>query len=169
MILYCAVMEPIAESLMNPYRLKNPVAGKESSPKMNLLLYSPTRDAAGKRLQRVIEAFVLPHEVKICRTMQGMSTALRRPNHHLTTGVLLAATKDELTGFLSIRELLDNLRVILVLPDRDDKTVTKAHGLRPRFVAYTDSDFIDVAAVLNKMLNNARGEWEEDRYVHVQA
>jgi hypothetical protein len=149
--------------------LETAVFRKESGLKMNLLLYSPVTDAAGKRLQRVIEALVLPDEMEICRTMDGISTTLRRPSHHFTTAVLLAATNEDLTSFLNIRDLLDNLRLILVLPDRDDETVTKAHGLRPRFLAYTDSDFIDVAAVLNRMLARAHGEGGDRRQVHVQS
>jgi hypothetical protein len=159
-------MESIAESLMSRYGLKNPVRGKEVSPKMNLLLYSPTRDAVGERLQRVVEAFVFPDEIKVCRTLQDLSAALRRPNHHLATAVLLATTNEDLTGFLNIRDLLDNLRVILVLPDRHDETVTKAHGLRPRFLAYADGDFIDVAAVLNRMRARAHSEGGDKRHFY---
>lgn len=125
---------------------------------MNLLFYAPVADATGNRLQRVVEALVLPEEIEICRTMAGLLAALRRPTHDLIIAVLLAATNEDLTGFLALRPLLSNVRVILILPDRDNETVARAHFMRPRFLAYADSDFIDVAAVLHKMLANTHGE-----------
>ncbi|NVM57217.1 MAG: hypothetical protein HWN51_03755 [Desulfobacterales bacterium] len=66
--------------------------------------------------------------------------------------VLLAASREELSDILSIRDLLTDIRVILVLPDRDDDTIAKGHTLRPRFFTYADSDFVEIAAVLSKML-----------------
>jgi hypothetical protein len=48
------------------------------------------------------------------------------------------------------------MRIILVLPDRDDETVAMGHRLRPRMVSYNDGDYLDVAAVLIRM-NEKRG------------
>ena len=125
---------------------------------MNLVFYSPVADAAGKRLQRVVEALVPLEEIELCRTMEGLSATLRRPADDRTIAVLSAATSEDLTAFLALRDLLHKLRIILVLPDRGNGTVAKAHALRPRFLAYADSDFIDVAAVLNKMLASIHRE-----------
>ncbi|MCD6199973.1 MAG: hypothetical protein J7K15_15635, partial [Deltaproteobacteria bacterium] len=66
----------------------------------------------------------------------------------------------------SVRDLIWDLRLILILPDREAGTIAKGHILRPRFLTYLDSDFTEVAAVLKKMLSNtdgnfARGSMEE--------
>ena len=53
---------------------------------------------------------------------------------------------------LSLRKLLSDLRLILILPDRDRDTVMSAHALRPRFLTYADGNLDDIAAVLRKML-----------------
>ena len=68
--------------------------------------------------------------------------------------ILLAASKEELQELVSVGELLEDIRIILVLPDTDRDTVANAHILRPRYLTYVDSDFSDVAAVLSKMLSN---------------
>lgn len=52
----------------------------------------------------------------------------------------------------SLRTLLLDLRLILVLPFRDVDTVAWAHTLGPRFIAYADSGADPIAAVLAKML-----------------
>lgn len=53
---------------------------------------------------------------------------------------------------IEYREWLGDRRLILVLPDDDIETISQGHALRPRFVTYVESDFIDISAVLGKML-----------------
>ena len=57
--------------------------------------------------------------------------------------------------FLLIRDLLADIPVILILPDRKKETIHLGHKLCPRFLSYTDSNFSDVALVLSKMMRNA--------------
>lgn len=119
---------------------------------MNLIFYGTETDEPGKRLQRVLEAVVPEKKREICRTIEGLCQRLRRPVDDLDIAVLLAASREELSDILSIRDLLTDIRVILVLPDRADDTIAKGHTLRPRFFTYADSDFVEIAAVLSKML-----------------
>ena len=63
-------------------------------------------------------------------------------------------SREDLVDLLSIRNLLDDLRVILLLPNREKETINKGHTLRPRFLTYADSNLLNVAAVLSKMLRN---------------
>lgn len=51
---------------------------------------------------------------------------------------------------LSLREFLHDRRIILVLPDSEPETVSLGHILRPRFITYGDSDYMDVSAILGK-------------------
>ena len=67
----------------------------------------------------------------------------------------LATTKEELSGILSVRELLVDVRIILVLPDQDKDSIKKGHTMWPRFLTYASSDFSDAAAVLRKMIQNS--------------
>lgn len=73
----------------------------------------------------------------------------------MTIAVFLAASKEELSELVSIRNLLADLRIILVLPDARDDTISKGHTLRPRFLTDVDSDFLDIVAVLGKMFSSA--------------
>ncbi len=119
---------------------------------MSVLLYASPANAAGKRLQRIIETLVPNEQLEICRSIEGLSERLRRPFYSRLTGVFLVASDKELSNLLSIRNMLHDLRFILVLPDSEKNTVTKGFALYPRFISYADSDFSDVAAVLSKML-----------------
>ena len=119
---------------------------------MNLLFYATTADGVGGKLQGVIEEVVPEEKIEVCRTADSLSRRLCEPTYDLSVAVLLAETKEDLLCFVSNKELIWNLRVILVLPDGEDDTVTKGHLLRPRYLTYADGDFLDVATVLSKML-----------------
>jgi len=130
---------------------------------MNLLLYAPVRDGVGERLQKVVEAMVPVHNTEIYRTVETLTRRLREPAHRPSIAVLLAASREDLLEILSIKELIWDLRIILILPDREKDTIAKGHALRPRFLTYSDSDVTDVAVVLRKMLGSrASGRHKAD-------
>lgn len=122
---------------------------------MRLLLYAPVSEGAGERLQKMIEEFVSKNNVEVYRSIESLSHRLRQPAEDLPiAAVLLAARREDLVALLSIRDLLRDVRIILILPDRDENTIAKGHTLRPRFLSYTDSDFTDILAVLGKCLES---------------
>lgn len=120
---------------------------------MSLLLYVSVSEGVGKRLQKMIEEIVPMRNLEVYRTIENLSRRFRQPVDNLPiTAILLAARSEDLLGFLSIRDLLRDVRIILILPDRDEETIAQGHTLRPRFLSYTDSDFSDIVAVLKKCL-----------------
>jgi hypothetical protein len=120
---------------------------------IRLLLYSPVSEGVGEQLRRMIEKLVPKNNVEIYRSVESLSLRLRQPADDLPiAAVLLVARRGDLTELLSIRDLLRDIRIILVLPDRDEDTIAKGHTFRPRFVSYTDSNFMDVCFVLEKMI-----------------
>jgi hypothetical protein len=72
----------------------------------------------------------------------------------LTVAILLASSKEELLDLLSLRDLLWDIKLILILPDSTPGSIAQGHLLRPRFLSDCGSDFVDVAAVLNLMISN---------------
>ena len=51
-----------------------------------------------------------------------------------------------------IHDLLIDIRLIIILPDRQADTIEIAHALHPRFLSYIDNNFKDVNVVLNRMI-----------------
>ncbi|MGO9316077.1 MAG: hypothetical protein ACLQBD_29390 [Syntrophobacteraceae bacterium] len=120
---------------------------------MSVLYFASVVDGIGERLQAAIEASVPVQErIEVYRKVDNLTYRLRQLRSNLTVAVILAANQDELTNLLSIKELIRDLPVIMVLPDREQVTIRKGFALRPRYFAVVDSDFSDVTAVLNKML-----------------
>jgi hypothetical protein len=119
---------------------------------MRLLLYTPVSGGFGGQLQREIEELIPLNDVEVYRSIENLSNRLRQCAHDLSIAVLHAARREDLSDILSIRDLLRDVRIILILPDRDESTVAKGHTLRPRFLSYSDGGFADVFSVLKKCL-----------------
>jgi hypothetical protein len=117
-----------------------------------LLLYTPLAHKASYRLEEAV-ATVVPHQAtEIVHTPKGLAHRLRRPHYGLEVAVLLAAGRRRLREMQALEQMLERLRLILILPDSDPRTIAQAHSLRPRYLSNIHSDFQDVAAVLKKML-----------------
>lgn len=123
---------------------------------MNLLFHATMEEEAGKRLQGTIEKVVPKEKIEIYRTIDSLSHRLRQSLDSLSLAVILAHTEGELLNILSIRDLLNDIRLILIIPDRKKETLSKAHSLCPRFLSYIDDDFTDIVVVLDKMLKPKR-------------
>ena len=128
---------------------------------MNLLLYINGLNGAGIRLQRVIETGISKDRIEVYRDVVSLTHRLRRPRIDLDIAVLLVSSREDLEAILSIVELFFDLRVILILPDREKETISKGHKLYPRYLSYVDGDFSDVAAVLKKMLGHLQANTKQ--------
>jgi hypothetical protein len=118
---------------------------------MNVLCYRITEDDNGKRLKTEIEATVPEEKRELYDSFEALVERLRTSLKNSFIAVLFAPDRKELGRLLEIGALLQDIPVILILPDRDRKTVQSGHSLFPRFLSYVDSDFKDVGAVLCKM------------------
>ena len=120
---------------------------------MKLLVYSRKSDGAIDRLQGQIEACMQGNMTETFNSVKIFSQRLSRLNitREEMIAVLFAENMKELLDLISIRDLLDDIGIILILPDDKKETISAGHRLWPRYISYTDSNFKDVAAVLNKM------------------
>ncbi len=120
---------------------------------MELLIYSSINDGAGERLLNVMRMLLPEKKFELCRSIEEFSKRLRQPIFSPTIAIILALSREELQEIISIRHLLEDAKIILIVPDTNPDTVAQGHTLRPRFLTGSESDFIDVAAVLKRMVS----------------
>lgn len=118
---------------------------------MSVLFFCGLDNGFRKRLQRVIELQVPITEIEIYQTIQSLSDRLYQPKHDLAVMILVAATQDDLLDLISLKHLYNNIPIILVLPDREGKTLSMGLKLHPRYISDIDSDFNDLSKVLDKI------------------
>lgn len=121
-----------------------------------LLFYASQRNQAVEVLEGIVSKMLPAHKVMYCSVIDAVEKRLRRPRQNLE--LLLVSVQDaiEMARLTQMRALLLDMRLILVLPQRDEAMVAWAHKLGPRFIAYADIGVEQVAPVLEKMLSNLR-------------
>lgn len=102
------------------------------------------------------------------RTLKDLLIHLKSPTTTEDIVVLAPVDADELADFLAYKRLQDR-RLVLVLPNAEEATLSQAHLLGPRYLCFadriegiTDSIKAELAAVLNKMAANplVNPSWE---------
>jgi len=101
------------------------------------------------QLERMIRVAIPEHSIGTCNRIEDLP-------HSLESGfgiaVMVAADESELRQFIALREELDDVRVILVLPGNELPMVVEAQKLKPRFMAFSEDNFHLVGMVLRKMV-----------------
>ena len=120
---------------------------------MKLIFYSQVFNKTTEQIKEFLKTLVPQHKFNNCQTHEQLSDKLSRPQGEPTVIVLFAKDKDDLKKVISLRKLFQNLRNILILPDRKQETIRLGHQLYPRFLAFADEDFEIPTGVLRKMIN----------------
>jgi hypothetical protein len=116
---------------------------------MNVVCYVDDLQDTGKKLHAMLDSFLAKDQVLSCQTKEELTHWLLQPAQDVRAAVLFARDHYHLSMLLSLRDLLYDCRVILVLPDRAPSTVAQGHTFRPRLLTFVDTDFIPmVGAVL---------------------
>ncbi len=120
---------------------------------MRLLYYTSRDDSRLKLMAHRLgkERLMI---VESCPDISSLERSLRKSGSDLTLAVLLTASHAELQEILGLRPLLNDIPLILILPDRDKDTVAKGHFLAPRFLTDPHNNFDEIYHVLNKMIDN---------------
>lgn len=119
---------------------------------MTTILVYTREDEVGQRLKERIQDLLPDDGMESFKTIDMLIQRLRQPVNGFSMAILLVDSRGELEKILEVGDLLYNLRVIMILPDRCQETVTAALRLRPRYLSYADGDFLDVSMVAGRML-----------------
>lgn len=113
-----------------------------------ILFYAAQNDCVvetlGKQLSR--------YKVARCRSMDTVERRLRKPRHGLEIALVVVDGDQVINRLYEIQCLFRDLRLVLVLPDREAHMVSRAHKLTPRFIGYADQRMEPIGAVIGKMM-----------------
>lgn len=118
---------------------------------MNVLLYTDQYTESGERLTHSIKALDNLETLTNCGSMGDLLRHFQTPEPLPETVVLQATCTQDLQRLAPFRFRLEQVFFILILPDAEAATIACGHQLRPRFIAYQDSDFSEIEAVLKRL------------------
>lgn len=118
------------------------------------LLFYTSRD--DRRLKLLAHRLSRQRQIVVesCLDTGSLESCLRKSGNTVTLAVLLTTSHEELHGVLAMRPLLNDIPLILILPDRHKDTVAKGHMLAPRFLTDLQNDFHEIYNVMSKMIDN---------------
>jgi hypothetical protein len=119
---------------------------------MSLFVYLPEKDNAGRKLLKSISHLECKDSLEIFFTFHGLDNRLRISSMNEDIVLLLASKQKDLDEFLANQDSFNGKRVVVIVPDLEEATISKAHRLRPRYLCSKESDFLDVAQVLERLL-----------------
>jgi hypothetical protein len=124
---------------------------------MQLLFYASKNDENKNRLDAAIRSAAPEGTMEHFTRLDDLRNRLHRIVDPDSIMVLAAVDREELLKMQSFRDMLTEIFVILVLPDREKSTIQLAHLLRPRFLSQAHDDFSDLNQVVAKMISTPHG------------
>jgi len=124
---------------------------------MEMFLYKPAEDRASDKVEDVVKGLSDGSRVEVFGRIDNLKERLKKPVDGDGLAVLIAPQKDDLLDLVSINYLLEKVRNVLVIADRSEEAVSMAHRLKPRYLAYMDSELDTLSAVIGKMTGRGNG------------
>lgn len=119
---------------------------------MMLLLYAKAKNVVSQELKQILNGRSSDACLETYSNLDDVFQRLRQPRLNLKIGVLSIGSEAELDRLITIRELLSDMRLVIVLADKDPQTVSKAHALAPRFITFSDAGIDPLVSVVKKMM-----------------
>jgi hypothetical protein len=119
---------------------------------MKVILYIPKDHMEGQKLRNIVEKMIPKQLLAVFNMITALSQGLRGPLSD-TVLVLCPSCIEEVRELGALRELICDVRTILILPDEERETVAIGHRFQPRFLTVPTCNFEDVSKVLSKMLH----------------
>lgn len=129
---------------------------------VKVLLFVSSGNSGGKLLQRMIDGECSSDTVVPVESLDELMFQLKSPATRPDLAVLMVADGPELSRLLSMRKLLHDVEVVLVLPPDGAHLVRQGHLLRPRFLTFADSGAGDLIAVLQRIRVRIRSRKSAD-------
>ena len=122
---------------------------------MKLILFIHEDTAKnGLVLKKIIQQNFKQIETEVFLTFNAFKNRLKQVSYYdREIFILLADSKKRLNELTSLIDLMDDKRILLILPDDSKSTVSMAHQFFPRFFTHITDTYDDLCSVLSKMTN----------------
>jgi hypothetical protein len=124
---------------------------------MQLLFYASENYENEKRLDAAIRSVAPGGTIERFVKLKDFRNRLRSIVEPNSIMVLAAVDREELLEMQAYRDMLTEIFIILVLPDRQESTIKLAHLLRPRFLSQVNDDFSELNQIIAKMIQTHHG------------
>lgn len=120
---------------------------------MQVFIYTGQNNKQGELLRTYAEKQVPKDQLVSIEEISDLEPTFRLLLKSQDIIILYAHSESDMDAFLKIRNLMQDIKLILVLSEESADLIIKGHLLRPRFLDIIEgNNFTNVNAVLSKML-----------------
>lgn len=119
---------------------------------MKCIFYEKKSGVIAQKLKDMLTTVAVENKIEVYHTIKTLIQRLSRPVDGLVIMVLIATDRKDLLNILAVHKLFGLIRIIIILPDREDESVRIGYKLQPRFLTFVNGDLAEVHAVVAKML-----------------
>ena len=120
--------------------------------KMELILYKKDFHDFEAKIRGVIESVVSKDKTAIFRSIENMIERIMHLTNNPEIAVLIIKNRKEFLQLYSSLNVLRRAKMLLILTDKNPKTIMLGYKLKPQFSTYLHNDFWVIQTVLKKML-----------------
>lgn len=99
-------------------------------------------------------------------SLGSLVQALRTPCGGERLALLCPQNEPELSGLADLADLFEGLDTIVVAPNRRKETISAAHRLRPRYLAFLDDSPRTLLAVVENIIRRSCGRESCSAIIH---
>jgi hypothetical protein len=118
---------------------------------MKFFVYLPAASEKGNLLLDGLRGLPPGNEVEVFDSREDLLRRLRQPKDLRLIVLLFDPSHEDLDDFRSVRHVLVDIPLLLVLSDQDVVTMALAHRLLPSYISYIDSDLAQLFSVIRKL------------------
>lgn len=126
---------------------------------MRVLVYGPILQVGASSIRQELAAVIPERQMDVCSELGTLCSYLRKADNHYTIALIVCGTRDDLLRISSIAHLLQDLRIVLLIPDLDEASLSMGHRLFPRYLTSLDAGLEEVTKVVKNLLNGHMAEW----------
>jgi hypothetical protein len=117
-----------------------------------IFIFAPTLTAVAGKIAHLLRRDLPQRPNRVYTHPEALREALSKQPHPPRIGILLAGSPGEVDLMLSQAPWLEDLPLILRIPDMHNDTIAKAHQLRPRFLIGPRIDFRSLRMIAARLL-----------------
>ena len=119
---------------------------------MNIYLHAAGNPEYAEKLLEVLANIPDQAQILLLPTELSASAFVDLDIHSGDVLILIPGDGQQLRDLQDMKDLLQDFRLIVILPDDDIITITRGHLLMPRFLTFVDNDMVEVCHVLSRMI-----------------
>jgi len=121
---------------------------------MNLFFLIGDKGSQGGRFLDEVTPLVPKDSLEVFSGFAGLAERLRKPRDISSALLVLGPSHEDLKRVISLRDYLKDARILLVLGDQSEDTISLAHKILPTYISYLDGGTSGVVSVLKQLIGD---------------